>query len=296
LALQQKSGILALTHEDGRTHVIFFERGRILAAADRRRESRHPFLRHLLDNLNITQQQLEMVEDISKQTGQDIFTVLLTTGIMGRDSMREEMQRYAQRLLDDVVGWRSGSYEFSGDERSLPQQGITVKLSPEELIMESMRRNDELATLKGSLIASDLVLAKAPNPPAQPLPHECVVVLNLVDGRRTVEEISRLSPMGDYLTYDAIAELLGRQSVIVMDPLHAARLRQGRLEFRFSPVSLALLVGPVILSAILGAAVRLWLPGPRGESWLPAAVAEPRELESDAIRGELVRLESQLKR
>jgi len=292
LALQQKSGILVLTHDDGRSHVLFFERGRVLAAADRRRETRHPFLHHLLNNLAVNREQVETVEDISKTTGQDIFSVLLTTGLMGRDRLGEEMHRYCQRLVDDVVGWRSGVYEFSGDERSLPQQGLTVKLNPEELVLESMRRNDELATLKDSLIASDMVLARAANPPSTPLPRECMVVLSAIDGRRTVEEICRRSPMGEYLTYDAIAELLGRQQAIIMDSNQAARLAQSNhSRVTLSPVAWGLLVLPVVVSLLLGAVAGPLIAATARPTWLPEVTTRHRAVERELLRGECLRLE-----
>jgi len=291
LALQQKSGILVLTHEDGRSHVLFFERGRVLAAADRRRETRHPFLHHLLHNLAVNREQVETVEDISKTTGQDIFSVLLTTGLMGRDRLGEEMHRYCQRIVDDVIGWHSGVYEFSGDERSLPQQGLTVKLNPEELVLESMRRNDELSTLKDSLIASDMVLARAPNPPSTPLPRECMVVLSTIDGRRTVEEICRRSPMGEYLTYDAIAELLGRQQAIIMDPNQAARLAQAeKSRVRLTPLAWALLLIPAVASVLLGTVTGPLLASTAKLTWLPQVTTQHRAEEREHLRGECLRL------
>ena len=295
LALQQKSGVLVLSHEDKRKYIMFFERGKILAAADRRRESRHPFLGYLLENLHINRQQMETVEDISRETGQDIFTVLLTTGLTGRDRLQEEMHRYCQRMMDDVVGWKSGEYEFSGDERSLPHQGITVKISPEELLMESMRRSDELTTLRDSLISSDLVLTRAPNPPPDPLPRECTVVLNLVDGKRTVEDVCRRSPMGDYLTYDAVAELLGRQQVIVVDAVHAARLAGRRsLNPGLGVVAWALLVIPVGLSFLLGGILGPRIASPAAEGWLPSTVEAHRAAERAALIHEVLRLEQRL--
>ena len=147
LALQQKSGVLSLTDGRDQSQVLFFEHGRILAAADRRQDGRHTFLAYLMNNMLLTQDQLESVEDICRATGQDLFTVMVTSGVVGRDRMLEEMRRKTQRIIDDVVEWRNGTYEFSGDEKSLPRQGITLKLSPEELLLESMRRNDELLTL-----------------------------------------------------------------------------------------------------------------------------------------------------
>ena len=295
LALQQKSGVLVLKHDDARSHALFFERGRILAAADRRRDSRHPFLHSLLDHMHITREQMETIEDISRETNQDLFTVILTTGILGRDRLGEEMMRYTQRLMDDLIGWKAGTYEFSGDERSVPHQGLVVKASPEELLMESMRRNDELATLKDSLIGSDMVLAKAPNPPGGPLPKECTVVLKLVDGRRTVAEICAKSPMGDYLTYEAITELLGRQELIVLDAEQAARLRSREHgKIRFSPLAWVAVLVPVAASVFLGLFAGPLLAGDPDRGWLPGEVAASRAEVRTQVTNEISRLAATL--
>lgn len=297
LALQQKSGVLVLTPQDQKPTALFFERGRILAAADRRRDTRPAFLQYLFDNLLLTRDQLETVEDLSKQTGQDIFTILLTTGLMGRDRLGDEMHRYMQRLVDDMVTWRTGSYEFSGDERSLPHQGNVVKLSPEELLMESMRRKDELATLKDSFIASDHVLAKAPNPPSGPLPRECTVVLSLIDGKRTVEQIAAASPLGEYLTYESVAELLGRQQIIVLDPAHAGLLKSTVANDRIPAAGWAALVAPLLVSLALGAVLGpLIAPRHRSSGWLPERIAEERRALGDQMRIEVIRLRHSLDR
>jgi hypothetical protein len=115
-------------------------------------------------------------------------------------------------------------------------------------------------------------------------------VLKLVDGERTIEEISRLDPMGEYLTYDAISELLGRQLIMIVDPADAvprARKRTGRAPTSLSAVGgiLLLLVG----SAILGAGLHPLLAHSRGEGgWLPGETAE-RRTEVQAVVSEQVR-------
>ncbi|NNF06079.1 MAG: DUF4388 domain-containing protein, partial [Candidatus Eisenbacteria bacterium] len=248
-------------------------------------------LRYMLDNFILTNQQSQTVQDISKQAGQDIFTILLTTGLMGRDRLEEEMVRYAQRLIDDLVGWKEGSYEFSGDEKSLPQQGVVIKLKPEELVMESMRRNDELSTLKDKLIQSNLVLAKAPNPPSTPLPRECMVIMNLVDGKKTVDEVCHISPMGEYLTYDAISELLGRQMVLVMDRDQASRLKSNRrLELKAFVSSTAMVLLPAAVSFLIGTWAGPALSNSASKSgWLPEQVETNRKVERVRLQKEVHR-------
>ena len=222
LALQQKTGVLTLTHKKGETHVLFFWRGRVLAAADRRRSSRHQFLTYLYQNQLITEDQMESVEDISRSTAQDIFTVILASGVMGRDRLQEEMHSFSQRLADGLMDWVDGTYDFTPcEEKSLPSQGVPMTLNPEELVLESMRRTDELATIKESMLSPELVLAVVESAPKEPLPRETALVLRLVDGTRSIQEICRRSPLGEFLTYEAVSDLLSRQRIMILDPKEA---------------------------------------------------------------------------
>ncbi len=296
LALQQKSGVLALTESHGGSQVLFFERGRVLAAADRRQDGRHAFMSYLTENLILTRDQLESVEDICRGTGHDLFTVLVSSGVMGRDRLLEEMHRYSQRIVDEVVDWRNGTYEFSGDEKSLPNQGITLKLNPEELLLESMRRNDELATLKESMLAPDLILARVKDAEPQPLPRECTVVMNLVNGRRTIEEICRISPLGEYLTYDGVSELLGRQQVMIVDPQDVVDLNLPRADRRHvsGPAAVALVslvLGSILLGTGMGPLLR---HSATAASWLPPHVADRRAAVRDQLRSDVMELRRSL--
>jgi len=286
IALQQKTGVLMLVHPKGLTHVLFFWRGRVLAAADRRRPSRHQFLAHLFLNQLLSADQVESVEAISERTNQDIFTVLLASGAMGRDRLSEEMRRYTQRIADELVSWREGTYEFSPcDEKTLPVHGLAIHLNPEELVLESMRRADELATMKESMLAPELSLARAEDAPSGPLPRECTVVLRLLENPRTILELCRISPLGDYLTYEAITELLGRQKIMIVDPEEALRLGLRRKTGKnFSSAGVAALLCLLAGSALLGSGLAPLLARSRSQSgWLDPAVASRRS----AVRQEL---------
>jgi len=253
LALQQKTGVLTFNHPKGATHVLFFWRGRVLAAADRRKTGRHEFLSHVYQNQLLSLDQVESVENINQSTGQDIFTVLLASGTIGRDRLTEEMRRYTQRVSDELVSWTVGSYDFSPcDDKLLPAQGLPIHMNPEELVLESMRRADELATMKESMFAPDLTLARVEDAPPGPLPRECTIVLRLLDQPRAILELTQLSPLGDFLTYEAISELLGRQRIMIVDSDEARRLggkQKVVASFSFSAFAgiMTLLIGSVLL-------------------------------------------------
>jgi len=278
LALQQKTGVLTLTHKDGLHHILFFWRGKVLAAADRRRNNRHEFLAYLYHNQFFTKDQVESVEDISRSTGQDIFTVIIASGVMSRDRLGEEMQRYSQRMMDEIINWMEGTYEFSaGDEKSLPVHGLALHLNPEELVLESMRRADELATMQESMLGPDVLLAQVKNAPRDPLPRECTIVLKLVDGVKSIQEICRVSPLGDFVTYEAITELLGRQQIMIADSGDTKRmvLKRPKAAISWSALFAILLVAAG--SALLGIGLNpLIAESNRRAEWMDEATATHR--------------------
>jgi uncharacterized protein DUF4388 len=279
LALQQKTGVLTFTHPKGPSHILYFWRGRVLAAADRRRGARHQFLSHVYQNQLLSGDQVESVESISQSTGQDIFTVLLASGTIGRDRLTEEMRRFTQRLSDELVSWQDGTYDFSPcDEKSLPSHGIPIHMNPEELVLESMRRADELATMKESMFAPDMALARVEDAPPGPLPRECTIILRLLDTPRTILELCHLSPLGDFLTYEAISELLGRQRIMVVDQDEAARLgAREKPATPFSFAAFAAILSLLVGSVLLGTGFAPLLAHSRPESgWLSPEVASRR--------------------
>ena len=279
LALQQKTGILTFTHPKGSTHVLFFWKGRVLAAADRRRSGRHECLSHAYPNQLLTQDQVESVENIHTSTGQDIFTVLLASGAVGRDRLTEEMRRYTQRVADELVSWSNGAYDFAPcDEKSLPVHGLPIHMNPEELVLESMRRADELATMKESMFAPDVALARIPDAPPGPLPRECTIVLKLLDQPRTILEVCQLSPLGDFLTYEAISELLGRQRIMIVDAEEARRMGpRPKVVASFSFSAFAGILSLLIGSVLLGTGFAPLLARSRPEAgWLSAEATARR--------------------
>ena len=294
LSLQQKTGVLTLTHKKGDSHVLFFWRGRVLAAADRRRSSRHSFLCYLNQNQLLTMDQVESVEDIGNSTGQDIFTVVLASGIMSRDRLTEEMRSFTQRIADSLMDWVDGTYDFSPtDEKSLPPQGLPLNLNPEELVLESMRRMDELATMKESMLAPDLLLAQIREAPSDPLPRETTLVLKLIDGTQTIEEVCKLSPLGEYLTYEAIADLLKRQRIMIVDSQQAGvRTGPKRSGVKLSWPTLAAILALVAGSALLGTGLNPLLSKSKSsDGFLDTEVAERRAETRTLIREHVETLE-----
>jgi len=218
LALQRKSGVLHLVRDDDERQVLFLERGRIVATRDRREEGADPFLGFLRGANYITADQLATIDRIRSESGKDAIYVMLSGGIVGRDRLVEAITQHTQQIVDNLLHWTRGSYEFSGDERSVPKLTLKVPLNIEELLMEGMRRMDELATIKQAVLAPDLHLLRSDDPVDRgEMSRELLVVYDLVARSTPVETLVGRSPLGEYSTYEAISALLD-QGALVVDP------------------------------------------------------------------------------
>jgi hypothetical protein len=218
LALQRKSGILRLDHRSGERQVLFIERGAIVGTRDRRTIGDDPFLNFLKGAGYLTEEQITTVLRIQTETSRDPLYILLSAGMIGRDRLVEALTQHTQQIIDRLLAWTEGTYEFSGDERSIPKMGLKLPLSIEEMLMEGMRRMDELATIKQAVLAPDLYLLQSPDGYDRAnLSRELLVVCDMVQRSTTVESLVAASPLGEYSTYEAISALL-EAGVLVVDP------------------------------------------------------------------------------
>ena len=162
LALQRKSGVLRLEHRDGERQMLFIERGAIVGTRDRRVAGEDPFLNFLRGAGFLNEDQIRTVNRVQSETNRDPLYILLSAGMIGRDRLVEALTQHTQQIIDRLLSWTEGTYEFSGDERSIPKMGLKLPLSIEEMLMEGMRRMDELATIKQAVLAPDLYLLQSP--------------------------------------------------------------------------------------------------------------------------------------
>lgn len=218
LALQRKSGILRLDLTSGDRQVLFIERGAIVGTRDRRTLGDDPFLVFLRGAEFLSEDQIAAVLRVQTETNRDPLYILLSAGMIGRDRLVEALTQHTQQIIDRLLTWTDGSYEFSGDERSIPKMGLKLPLSIEAMLMEGMRRMDELATIKQAVLAPDLYLLQSPESiDRSTLTRELLVVCDMVKKSITVENVVAASPLGEYTTYESISALLDA-GVLIVDP------------------------------------------------------------------------------
>jgi hypothetical protein len=208
IAVQQKSGVLKLTFGSD-VAVIFFEGGRVVSTRDRRRHAKDPLKPFLVVTGRLTETQLQQIETIETESRRELTDILLSGNYMTSEELQHALEEQIQDTLHSLLTWMSGSYHFSGDARTVPKFAVNVRLNTEGLLMESMRRMDEIVRYMQTLSSTAMVLRPRALaiPPKEMTPQE-QRVLPLVDGLRPLRDILAQAKMVEFEVYEALHRLL----------------------------------------------------------------------------------------
>ena len=208
IAVQQKSGVLRLTSGDD-VAVIFFEAGRIVSTRDRRRNAKDPLKPFLVKTGRLTDAQLKQIETIEIESRRELTDILLTGNYTTSDDLGRAVEDQIQDTLHQLLTWKTGQYNFSGDARTVPKFAVNVRLNTEGLLMESMRRMDEMARYRETFSSPAMVLR--PKPLAAP-PKEFTDaerrMIPLVDGLRPLRDVVAQSKLVEFEAFEALHHLL----------------------------------------------------------------------------------------
>jgi uncharacterized protein DUF4388 len=208
IAVQQKSGVLKLSTGSD-VAVIFFEGGRVVSTRDRRRNAKDPLKSFLVQTGHLTDAQLKQIETIESESRRELTDVLLSGNYLSSEDLSAVIQDQIQDTMHQLLTWKQGAYHFSGDARTVPKFGVNVRMNTEGLLMESMRRMDEIVRYKEILPSTAMVLRpKALAVPPKDLTQQEQRVLPLVDGLRPLRDIVAQSKLVEFEVYEALSHLL----------------------------------------------------------------------------------------
>ncbi len=208
ISVQQKSGVLKLTSGDD-VAVIFFENGRIVSTRDRRRNAKDPLKPFLVKTGRLSEAQLRQVETIEAESRRELTDILLTGNYVTSEELTRTVEDQVQDTLHQLLTWKTGQYHFSGDARTVPKFAVNVRLNTEGLLMESMRRMDEMARIRQTLSSPAMVLRPKPlaTPPKEMTDAERRT-LPLVDGLRPLRDVVTQSRLVEFEAMEALHHLV----------------------------------------------------------------------------------------
>jgi hypothetical protein len=206
LSSQRKTGSLRLTRGSD-MHVVYLLEGRIASMRDRGYSDEDPLARFLRRVHRLSQEQLRGISSIHAESNRDLVDLLLNGRYIEREELSMLYERMVLDVMNEILMWEDGTYSFSNV--APPESALTVSLSTESMLMEAVRRVDELKRYKHQLTDPALVLGlkELPDPDAS-LGEDEKELFGLVDGRRSLGELVHDAPFTDFEAYEALFRLI----------------------------------------------------------------------------------------
>jgi hypothetical protein len=209
IAAGRKSGTLGIQRDESIV-MVYFKNGEIIYGYGPRQTFHLGQL--LKERGKLTAEQLEdavhtqaMTEN-TKRLGE----ILVNKGYIDRADLQHVVEEQVENLLYSLLSWQTGSFKFY-EEQFPTEEEITVRLSVENVILEGLRRFDEMNMIKEALPDWETVytISSAQGGRTRSVSLEAPQwnVMALVDGRRSVNDICSISPLGRDETLKRLAQL-----------------------------------------------------------------------------------------
>src|SRR2546426_2200386 len=228
IGIQKKTGVLTLKSDKEVVTVSFVEGNVVSAdALHRRLEDRIGTV--LVKSGRISEAQLQEALRIQKNTLKRMGNILVENKFIDPNILREALQIQISHMVHRLFRWRDGEYDFTQEERVDYDKEHVVPMSAESILMEGARILDEWPMIEKGIRSFSAVyrhanveIAAAPKGAAArageddaaraiTLSDEDRKVYQLVDGRRTVQEIVERCSLSEFDTCRILYELIGRQ-------------------------------------------------------------------------------------
>lgn len=243
IGIQRKTGVLTLENGHDCVSVKFLD-GQVVGA-DMRTETLEDRLGALLVRTGrIREAQLQDALRLQKNTLQRLGYILVSSGYISEEDLVEALRVQSTQIIYRLFRWRDGTYHFTAVDDLDYDQRHFKPISSETILMEGARMIDEWPIIERRVRSPAMVLRKTPAADAMQLseqrgPHqqeslaagmggggnvalaeetrttvqlavEERAIFALVDGQRSVQEISDLSTLGEFESYRILSELLTR--------------------------------------------------------------------------------------
>jgi hypothetical protein len=209
LFAQEKSGVLHITEEKTQKIVTFqFQRGKITGALFNKEERESYFWNYLVQAGSLSPQDFNELKMTQMKRRRPFEGGLVESKIITTDDLRHMAHFHIQSVIDRLFTWDAGSYRFESQGRFQPFILSKVALDIQSLTMEAVRRKDEWPQVENNFSDENLIILRKKDTAdsTEGTPEERRV-LELVNGRRTLKDLSEASGLGFIGTYQTIYHL-----------------------------------------------------------------------------------------
>ena len=217
LSLAKRTGKLDVERSAGSGRV-FFRDGEIYYADSSL--TREPLGKKLIRARVVTETQLMKALDQAAAGEGRVGDILVSSGVATTEQLQIAVRQQIEEAVFEMLHWDRG--EYSWDPKVQADVEVPIAVSVENLIMEASRRLDELELIKRKIPSEDTIPGMAPSPPEGAAeinitPEEWRILV-LIDGRRTVRDISAGSGWDEFTTMRTLYGLVSAGLVEVLGP------------------------------------------------------------------------------
>ena len=211
LDLQEQSGVLTVERSGARVE-IYFRRGRVDQAIASGVPDEFLLGRFVLDAELMHRPDFETFLE-SRAPTKLIGQQLVKLGHVSQPDLKACLTRQSSELIYEILRWRHGRFRFAAG-LELPPNVIdaALGLDVDAVLMEGYRRVDEWHLIEHAIDNFDIVFLRNEDSVAQMgrgrLTRDELAVLELVDGKHTVQEIIRKSRIGSFEVSKMLYRLL----------------------------------------------------------------------------------------
>jgi hypothetical protein len=251
---QQKSGVLTVEHK-GQKAELYIEEGRIVSAGPTKYNLGELLIRAKLLSPGDLQRALDKQQETYEQLGE----ILIKQGSAEAADLERAINNQIYETLYDVCPWKEGTYKFN------PKQTTRVSsfLKPmnfQSVLLDVLRMIDEWPEVNSFIPSFDIRFQKILDVNTENLQAAALLVYNLINGTRTVQEIIDESLLGRFNTCKILSEFL-QAGYISRASFTPAAPRKSRMSMYYKKVLAA--CHYAILSAILLALAALIFTAPQ---------------------------------
>lgn len=209
IASGRKSGTLGIQKDDSIV-MVYFREGEVIYGYGPR-QTYH--LGQLLKKRGIiNDKQLEEAINVQARTDNTkrLGEIMISRKLIDRADLDSVVRSQVEELLYSLLAWETGSFKFYENQFPTDEE-ITVRLSVENIILEGLRRIDEKNWLNETLPDMGHVYTISASQGGRrrdvAMQADEWNIMALVDGRRTLEQVVRLSPVDRERTLKTLAQL-----------------------------------------------------------------------------------------
>lgn len=207
IAVQQKTGMLAITRQSS-SMKLFFREGKIVSTRDRRRSARDPFADYLARYGIASREELVRLSEISTQSKLDVTDVMVSEDLFDEESLLKHYRNHVQETVHDILTWEQCSYRFIAGQEIVNGAKIHCEINVEGLLMESMRRIDEFPQILTEFPDGEMTIRRKSNPGEDSeLTRVETAIIEMLSEDRTINDIAAHAQVPRFDTYEALRHL-----------------------------------------------------------------------------------------